>query len=111
MLSEESDAEAAGGAAAGGAAARMASADAFATAAAEGSKALLAVPQSLRDWEAARQFRMGQVENPDAGFNSMASSTICTGAALANIALPEMLAEQRLMCQHVQNLRQNRMQG
>lgn len=53
MLSEATEAEAAWGGAAGGvadgAAAAMASADAFATVAAEGSKALLAVPKSLRD--------------------------------------------------------------
>lgn len=49
------------GAAAGEFAAAMASADAFATAAA-GSKALLAVPQSLRVWLAAAQGRAGQVE-------------------------------------------------
>lgn len=38
----------------------MASADAFATATAEGSKALLAVPQSLKVWLAAARIRAGQ---------------------------------------------------
>lgn len=50
-----SGAAAGGAGAAAGAAAVMASADAFATAVAEGSMALLAVPQSLRVWLAAAQ--------------------------------------------------------